>query len=253
MLPAQEKSLRMRTWNVASLNGRIMEVLETLHKRKVKMNEWRQSVMVPLYKGKGDAQDCSSYRGIKLMSHTMKLWERVVEMRLRRMTSVSGSQFGFMPGKSTTDPVFIVRQMIEKYRAVKKELHLVFVDIEKAFDRVPRELLWKVLAKKGVSSKYVDVIKDMYRGSNTKVRTTCGMTNSFDVKIGVHQGSVLSPYLFVLVMDELLHEVGLCAPWFMVYADDVILIAESKAEIEERLEKVRAVLEEIKLIMKVCI
>ncbi len=61
-------------------------------------DEWRTSWMVPLYKGKGDAQECKNYRGIKLLSHTMKFWERVVVERLREFTHVSDNQFGFMPG-----------------------------------------------------------------------------------------------------------------------------------------------------------
>ena len=61
--------------------------------------EWRQSILVPIFKNKGDAQSCNNYRGIKLMSHSMKLWERVVEARLRTEVDISEQQYGFMPGK----------------------------------------------------------------------------------------------------------------------------------------------------------
>ncbi|KAG5615220.1 hypothetical protein H5410_015044 [Solanum commersonii] len=61
-------------------------------------DEWRWSTMVPLYKNKGDIQNCNNYKGIKLLSHTMKIWERVVEMRVRRGVSISENQFGFMSG-----------------------------------------------------------------------------------------------------------------------------------------------------------
>src|SRR5664279_842920 len=61
--------------------------------------EWRWSILVPIFKNKGDVQSCTNYRGIKLMSHTMKLWERVIEHRLRKLTSVTKNQFGFMPGR----------------------------------------------------------------------------------------------------------------------------------------------------------
>ena len=75
--------------------------------------EWRRSILVPIFKNKGDVQSCTNYRGIKLMSHTMKLWERVIEHRLRRMTSVTKNQFGFMPGRSTMEAIFLVRQLME--------------------------------------------------------------------------------------------------------------------------------------------
>ena len=65
--------------------------------------EWRRSVMVLIFKNKGDRQSCGNYRGIKLMCHTMKLWERLVEGRLRTEVSICEQQNGFMPKKSTTD------------------------------------------------------------------------------------------------------------------------------------------------------
>ena len=71
--------------------------------RTVKMpREWRFSRVIPLYKNKGDIQDCNNYRGIKLLSHTMKLWERIIERKLRVDISLSDNQFGFVPGRSTT-------------------------------------------------------------------------------------------------------------------------------------------------------
>ena len=68
--------------------------------------EWRRSILVPIFRNKGDVQSCTNYSGIKLMSHKMKLWERVIEHRLRRVTSVIQNQFGFMPGRSTMEAIF---------------------------------------------------------------------------------------------------------------------------------------------------
>jgi hypothetical protein len=72
-------------------------------------DEWRQSILVPIFKNKGDAQSCTNYRGIKLMSHTMKLWERIIEHRLRGVTNVTENQFGFMPERSTMEVIFLIR------------------------------------------------------------------------------------------------------------------------------------------------
>ena len=69
-------------------------------------DEWRWSTLVPIYKNKGDIQDCGNYRGIKLISHTTKIWERVIDRRLRSEVSISPEQFGFIPGRSTTDAIF---------------------------------------------------------------------------------------------------------------------------------------------------
>ena len=102
--------------------------------------DWRHSVLVPLYKGKGDVRDCGSYRGVKLLEHGMKVVERVFERRLRNNVTVNEMQCGFMPGKGMVDALFMAR-MLQKYGKKKGKLYMCFVDLEKAFDRVPPPLL----------------------------------------------------------------------------------------------------------------
>src|SRR4051812_4863015 len=93
--------------------------------------DWRRSWMVNVYKGKGNALECSSYRGIKLLEHVLKVLERVIEARLRKAVKIDamqfGLQFGFSPGKGTTDAIFIVRQVKEKLLGKQKELWMAFV------------------------------------------------------------------------------------------------------------------------------
>ena len=78
-------------------------------------DEWRRSVLVPLYKSKGDIKKCGNYRGIKLMSHSMKLWERVIEARIWKAVTIAEQQFGFMPGRSTTNAIFCLRMLLDKW------------------------------------------------------------------------------------------------------------------------------------------
>ena len=81
------------------------------------------------------------------MSHTMKLLERIIDRQLTEEVAVSKEQIGFMPGRSTTDPLFSLRQLIEKYREGNTNLILVLIDLEKAYDRNPRSEVWSYLRK----------------------------------------------------------------------------------------------------------
>ena len=94
---------------------------------------WKRSTVVPLYKGKGNVLEYGNYHTIKLLEHGMKVVERVFEKSLRKMVEIREEQYGFVAGKGTIDAIFILRQLQDKYLETDK----VFVDLEKAFDRVP--------------------------------------------------------------------------------------------------------------------
>ena len=141
------------------------------------------------------------------MSDTMKVWKRIIETRLRNSAEISKQQYRFVPGKETTNVMFALRMLMEKYREGQRELHCVFVDLEKAYDRVPRQQLWYCMRKSGIVEMYVQFVQDIYKGNKTVVRCAVGTTESFKVKVGLHQGSALSPFLFAVIMDGITDKV----------------------------------------------
>ena len=139
-----------------------------------------------------------------------------------------------MPGKGTMDAIFILRQLHEKYIMKKKDMYFIFVDLEKAFDRVPRVILWWSMRKLGVEEWLIQIIQAMYENARSKVRLKTSYSPEFDVNVGVHQGSVLSPLLFAIVMEAISMEFREGCPSELLYADDLVITAHSLEELKER-------------------
>ena len=181
----------------------VTEICNAILKEGKVPSDWERSWIVSVYKGKGDALECGSYRGIKLLDQVMKVMERVIEKRVRSIVLIDEMQFGFRPGRGTTDAIFIVRQLQEKYLGRKRELWMAFLDLEKAFDRVPREVVWWALGQMNVDRSLINVIMSMYKNARASVKVNGVGGRDFPVEVGVHQGSVLSPLLFIIVMEAL--------------------------------------------------
>ena len=149
-------------------------------------SDWEQGFIVCLYKGKGDALERGNYRGLKLAEQVMKVLERIVDGLIKQVVSIDDTQFGFVPGRGTTDAIFVVRQLQEKYLAANKRLYMPFVDLEKAFDRVPRKVIWWALRKLGVDEWIVRLVQGMYSNARSRVRVGEGYSEEFEVKVGGH-------------------------------------------------------------------
>ena len=122
----------------------------------------------------------------------MKVWEKILDRRLKTIVNVSSNHFGFSAGRSTTDAIFILLQMQQKYVKNKQKLYHVFVDLEKAFDRIPRRTLRWALRKQMVPEKLVRLVLALYDDSKSCVAAAGGISDAFSVSVRVHQGSGLS-------------------------------------------------------------
>jgi hypothetical protein len=134
------------------------------------------------------------------------------------------------------EAIFLIMQLMERDMEQKKDLHMVFIDLEKSYDKVTRNIMWWALQKYKVSTKYITLIKNMYDNIVTSVQTSDRDTNDFLINIRLHQGSALSPYLFVLVMDEVTRDIQSDIHWCMLFTDDVILVDESRTGVDQKLE-----------------
>ena len=131
----------------------------------------------------------------------MKIVERVLERRIQELVNIDSMQFGFMPGRGTTDALFVARRMQEEKRDKKKKLYMGFVDIEKAFDIVPKKVMEWATTKKGLTKVIVRAVMSLYQGAKTKVRVGSVLSHEFLAQVGLLQRSVLSPLLYAIAMN----------------------------------------------------
>ena len=227
--------------------------------------DWRMATMVPIYKGKGDKYVCGNYRGISLLSMVGKIFGRVLINRIREGTEevLREEQCGFRRGRGCVDQVFVVRQICEKYLAKGKDSFWAFMDLEKAYDRVDREAMWRMLGIYGVGGKLLSAIKSFYVDSRACVRVGDMESDSFGVKVGLRQGCVMSPWLFNVYMDGVVREVntrvgerGLSLTgergqnWVVnqvLFADDTALVADTEEALQQLVTEFGRVCERRKL------
>ena len=129
------------------------------------------------------------------------------------------------------------------FRDRKQELHMVFIDLEKVYDRDPREVLWECVEQKVVLVAYIHTIKEMYEGVKTTIGSSAGDKEYFHIDIGLHQRPALCPFLLTIVMDELTIEIQDEAPRCKLFSDDNVLIDETRDGLKDKLEQWRHALE----------
>ena len=159
--------------------------------------------IVSIYKKKGDCANCDNSRGISVLSAAGKVLARIMLVRLLDHVTeevLPESQCGFRRQRSTVDMIFVARQLQEKCREQRQDLFIVFVDLTKAFDTVPRPMLWGVLSKFGCPPKFLAVLRSLHEGARASVVQSGGKSEWFPVAAGVRQGCVLAPVIFNLFM-----------------------------------------------------
>lgn len=210
--------------------------------------EWSKAVMVPVFK-KGDKNDPNNYRGISLLSCMAKLFTSVLNKRLVDWSEsndiITDAQFGFRPGTSTVDAIFALHAIITKSLNDSKRLYCCFVDYKKAFDSVDRCKLWYKLSKLGVRGRLLSILKAMYKKVKTCVSSKGRCSDFFANNMGLAQGEILSPIMFSMYVNDFENEFiangikpydfGELSLFLLMYADDLVLLAESANELQNML------------------
>lgn len=212
---------------------------------------WLKAVIVPVPKG-STKDPCVplNYRGISLLSCVYKVYSGILNSRLvNYMEDIDWfveEQNGFRGGRSCQDHIFSLTSLIRNRLSVKKHTYVAFVDMQKAFDWVDRDLLLLKLLINNIDGNLYRSIKSMYSDTLSAVRINGMCTDWFQCNSGVRQGDVLSTTLFSIYINDLAKEIkdlNLGIPVFeqkvsiLLYADDIALIAENEEELQLMLNK----------------
>lgn len=219
----------------------LYRVMRVIWNEKKTPEDWKKRLIVPIFK-KGSRKECKNYRGVTLIPHCAKVYEKILESRIRAKVEkeLREEQYGFRPGRSTVDLIFSVRQLQEHHYEFGEDLLIIFLDIEKAYDSVLRKKVWQAMENKGVEKETVNRVKEMYFGGMSCVKVGGERTDWFKQTSGLKQGSALSTLIFVVVMDEIMMQVeekiGEDKMKTMVFADDLMVWGNKEEEIQEQLE-----------------
>ena len=154
----------------------------------------------------------------------------------------------FAQDERTTDQLFTLRQVFEKAWEFAKPVYTAFIDLEKAYDRVPRDLLWSVMKEYGISGRLLVAIRSLYNDCKSHVRINGSKSDSFRVRVGLRQGCVLSPLLFIIFMDRISRRsttpdcvtMGNARVESLLFADDVARLASSSSGLQRALDRFAA-------------
>ena len=226
---------------------------------------WSKGCIVPVYK-KGDINDTNNYRGITLVSCLGKLFTSILNRRLlewdKKFNIITDAQFGFRPGNSTVDAIFVLQSLINK--TLKKRggrLYCCFVDYRKAFDLIDRSKLWGKLIKQGINGKMIKIIYSLYENVKSCVKHNGVLSEYFKNDIGLFQGEVLSPILYSLYVNDcemyflkehcMSFEINMINLFLLMYADDMCLFAQSPSDLQNMLNTLHAYNDEWNLTLNV--
>ena len=216
-------------------------------------NDWKKGHIVKLPK-KGDLGQCKNWRGIMLLSIPSKILTRIILERLKTAIDkkLRPEQAGFRQDRSCTDQIATLRIIIEQSLEFQSTLYLNFIDFQKAFDSVDRNTIWKLLENYGIPDIFISLIQQLYDdNAECQVIHNGKLTEPFSVKTGVRQGCMLSPMIFLIVVDWIMRETtkdsNTGIKWTLTsyledldFADDLCLMSQRQQHMQQKTDKLTA-------------
>ena len=209
--------------------------------------DWKKGLLVKLPKH-GDLSQCGKWRGITLLSIPSKVLTKVLLERMKDTLdqTLRDEQAGFRKERSCTDQIATLRIIVEQTIEWQTSLYICFVDFEKAFDSIDRQTIWNILLHYGVPNKIVSIIRKLYEGFSCQVIHNGRLSDEFEISSGVRQGCLLSPLLFLVVLDWVTRTAyansGKGIQWTLMskledldFADDLALLTHRLRDMQDKI------------------
>lgn len=209
--------------------------------------EWKTAYISNLYK-KGDRKMCSNYRGLSVTNSVCRLYSKIIKQRIESQVEDVEEQNGFRAGRSCSDNIFCLKQLIEKRSERNLETHLIFIDLQKAYDSIPLGRLWPVLRQSGVKDLYVQAVKELYTDTTARIKIGKELSSEFSISKGLRQGCPIAPTLFKIYLAAALDKwrraccsmgisIGNDKLFTLHFADDQVIMAEDEDDVYYMIRK----------------
>ena len=233
--------------DIESSTKYLTDLFHAIWREETIPEDWCKGVITKLPK-KGDLSNCDNWRGITLLSIASKVFCKILLFRIEDQIDLllREEQAGFRKSRGCIDQIFALRDIIEQASEWQKPLFINFVDFKKAFDSICREAIWRILRHYGIPAKIINLIKLFYTKFECCVDLNTQLSDWFEVHTGVRQGCIISPILFLIVIDWVMKQTnqdhnGLswhtANPNDLDFADDLAILADSIRELQTKTDK----------------
>ena len=224
-------------------------IYEICRKSKKIPAQWKTSHTILIHK-KDDTNNINNWRPISLQNTIYKTYAAIIARRLAtwatETNSLSPNQKGFLPIDGCLEHTYTIQSTLQHARRKRKNITIIWMDLRDAFGSVPHSTLFEMLDRAGLATPTLNIIKDIYTDSSTRVKTNEGLTASVNITQGVKQGCPLSPILFNFVIEGALTAINSANDGFRIgkvtvkslaYADNLCIISETKEHLNSTLRE----------------